>query len=196
MRLFQLITKSLPVVLATTMLALNLTACAPVVVGGAASGGLIAADRRTSGAYIEDEAIELKSEKHMRDQLGDNNHINVTSFNRNVLLTGEAADEAYKKKAETIAKATENVRSITNELAISIPSSIASRSNDVYITSKVKGRMLGENRFPANYVKVVTENSAVYLMGMVTHKEAEDAVEITRGTDGVEKVVKVFEYID
>ena len=173
----------------------GLTGCAPVVAGGAAAGGLMAADRRTSGIYIEDQEIELKAEKRINDKLGDKIHVNVTSFNRNVLLTGEAIDESTKKVAEETAKEVENVRSVTNELAISEASSMSSRSNDAFLTSKVKTRMLTENKFPANYVKVVTENSVVYLMGMVTRKEAEDAVEIARSTDGVQKVVKVFEYV-
>lgn len=187
--------KHTALILILTLLGLNLTACAPAVVGGAAAGGLAAADRRTSGAYLEDEGIEWKALKRIYDALGDNIHINVTSFNRNVLLTGEAADEKTRQQAETIAQNVENVRSVTNALVISAPSSLASRSNDTYLTSKVKANILKENRFPANYVKVVTENGVVYLMGMVTRKEADDAVEIARNTDGVEKVVKVFEYI-
>ncbi|MCX7627221.1 MAG: BON domain-containing protein [Methylophilaceae bacterium] len=173
----------------------GLSGCAPVVAGGAAAGGLMVADRRTSGAYVEDQGIELKAEKRIMEQLGDKIHANVTSFNRNVLITGEAIDEATKKRAEEIVKSVENVRSVTNELIIAGASSLSSRSNDAYLTSKVKARMLAENKFPANVVKVVTENSVVYLMGMVTRKEAEDAVEIARGTEGVQKVVKVFEYI-
>jgi osmotically-inducible protein OsmY len=181
--------------IATALLAGNLTACAPVVVGAAAQGGLIAADRRTSGTYVEDEAIEWKGLKQIGDALGDKIHVNVTSYNRNVLLTGEVIDEAGKQKAESIAKGIENVRTVTNELIIAGASSMSSRGNDSFLTSKVKTRMLTENKFPANYVKVVTENSTVYLMGMVTRKEADEAVEIARGTDGVQKVVKVFEYV-
>ncbi len=181
--------------IAAALLMANLSACAPVAVGAAAEGGLMAADRRTSGAYVEDEAIEWKGLKRVGDALGDKIHINVTSYNRNVLLTGEAIDEASKQKAESIVKDIENVRAVTNELSIAGASSMASRSNDSYLTSKVKTRMLTENKFPANYVKVVTENSTVYLLGMVTRKEADDAVEIARGTDGVQKVVKVFEYV-
>lgn len=181
--------------LAVGILAGNLSACAPVVVGAAAEGGAMAADRRTSGAFVEDEAIEWKGLKQINDALGDKIHVNITSYNRNVLLTGEAIDEASKQKAEGIVKAIENVRTVTNELVIAGVSSLTSRSNDSYLTSKVKTRMLTENKFPVNYVKVVTENSTVYLMGMVTRKEAEDAVEIARGTDGVQKVVKVFEYV-
>ncbi|HWT28149.1 MAG TPA: BON domain-containing protein [Methylophilaceae bacterium] len=178
------------------IMATQLTACLPAVVGGAAAGGMMAADRRTSGIYIEDEGIEIKAEKNIADQLGDKIHVNVTSYNRNVLITGEAEDEATKAKAEAIVKAVDNVRSVTNELAVDMKSTIANRNNDAYVTSKVKARMLKEGRFPANYVKVVTESSVVYLLGLVTHKEAEDAVEIASSTDGVYRVVKVFEYID
>lgn len=174
----------------------TLSGCFPVVAGGAAAGGLAAADRRTSGAYVEDEAIEWKTNNRIKDMLGDKIHINVTSYNRNVLLTGEAIDEDSKTKAETLAKGVENVHLVTNELQISGASALTSRSNDAYLTTKVKSSFLTENRFPANYVKVVTENSVTYLLGIVTHKEADDAVEIARGVDGVQKVVKVFEYIE
>ena len=182
--------------LMAAVIATQLTACFPVVVGGAAAGGLMAADRRTAGAYVDDEAIEIKAERNIDEELGDKIHVNVTSYNRNVLITGEAIDEATKAKAESIAKSVANVRGVTNELAISAASSRMERNNDAYITTKVKARMLTEHRFPVNYVKVVTEASVVYLMGIVTHKEADDAVEIARGTDGVQKVVKVFEYLD
>jgi osmotically-inducible protein OsmY len=174
----------------------QLTACVPVVVGGAAAGGIMVADRRTSGIYIEDQGIEIKAEKNIIEQIGDNIHANITSYNLNVLITGEAIDEGNKVKAEEIVKNIENVKSVTNELVIAGNSSLASRSNDTYITSKVKAKMVTENRFPANYVKIVTENSVVYLMGIVTHKEADDAADIARGVDDVEKVVKVFEYQD
>lgn len=178
------------------ILCTQLTACFPVVAGGVVAGGAMAADRRTSGIYIEDQGIELKTEKALMEQIGDNIHANVTSFNRNVLITGEAFNEESKAKAEAIAKNTDNVRTVTNEVVIGPKSSLGGRSGDSFITSKVKTRMVTENRFPANYVKVVTESSVVYLMGLVTHQEADDAVDIARGVDGVEKVVKVFEYID
>lgn len=177
------------------ILAGNLAGCVPVVAGGAAAGGLMAADRRTSGAYIDDEAIELKASKQINDKLDTRAHADITSFNRNVLITGEAYDENAKQTAESIVKGIENVRSVTNELIVGPQSSMSSRSNDAYLTSKVKAHMVSENKFPANYVKVVTENAVVYLMGMVTRQEADDAVEIARNTDGVEKVVKVFEYV-
>jgi osmotically-inducible protein OsmY len=172
-----------------------LTGCVAVVAGGAAAGGAMVADRRSSGTYVDDEGIEWKALTEINNTLGDKIHVNVTSYNRNVLLTGEAFDEATKNGAESIAKDVQNVRNVTNELAIAPASSLTARSNDSYLTSLVKAKMIKENRFPANYVKVVTENSVVYLMGMVTRKEAEEAVEIARSTDGVRKVVKVFEYV-
>jgi len=178
-------------------MATQLTACFPVVAGGVAATGVMAADRRTSGTYIEDQSIELKAKKNIVDNIGAANiHVNVTSYNRNVLLTGEVINEAAKTKAEAATKAIDNVRTITNELTVDENSKFTERNNDTYITSKVKASMIKENRFPANYVKVVTEAGTVYLMGIVKHKEADDAVEIARSIEGVNKVVKVFEYIE
>jgi osmotically-inducible protein OsmY len=195
MRQFKL--SSTTVLVSAALLATQLSACAPVIVGGAATAGVVAADRRTSGTFLEDQSIELKAKKAIVDNIGAANiDVSVTSFNRNVLLTGEAINEATKAKAETVAKTIENVRNITNEITVAEKSTFTESNNDAYITSKVKTRMLKENRFPANYVKVVTESGTVYLMGLVTKQEAEDAVDIARSTDGVEKVVKVFEYIE
>jgi osmotically-inducible protein OsmY len=174
----------------------QLTACFPLVAGGAAAGGAVAADRRTSGIYVEDENIELKAVKYMETNLGEFAHINVTSYNRNVLLTGEAPDEAAKAKAETYVKSIANVRNVTNEIVVGPKTSISSRSNDTYLTSKVKTKFVTENQFPANYVKIVTENSVVYLLGIVNKTEGDAAAAIASNTDGVEKVVKVFEYIN
>jgi osmotically-inducible protein OsmY len=185
----------LKLILLAVSLTIVLNGCVPVIAGGAAAGGLAAADRRTSGAYVDDEGIEWKTHKEIDNQLRNKVHVNVTSFNRNVLLTGEALDEETKKQAEAIAKEVSNVRNVTNEMQIGLASAVADRSRDSYLTSLVKGKMYKENRFPPNYVKVVTEASVVYLMGMVTRQEAEDAVEIARSIDGVEKVVKVFEYV-
>jgi osmotically-inducible protein OsmY len=179
-----------------TVLVAQLGACVPVVVGGAAAGGAVAADRRTSGIYVEDENIELKAVKFMETTLGENAHVNVTSYNQNVLLTGEVPDEASKAKAEAFVKSIEHVRAITNEIVVGPKSSLSSRSNDTYLTSKVKTKFVTENQFPANYVKIVTENSVVYLLGIVNKTEADAAAEIARNTDGVEKVVKVFEYMN
>lgn len=180
---------------AAIALASQITACVPVIVGGAAAGGVMAADRRTSGTYVEDENIELKATKNIYDALGETSHINITSFKGNVLITGEVPDDSTKTKTGNIVLAIENVKSITNELTVGPKSSISSRANDSYLTSKVKAQFVSENRFQANHVKVVTENSVVYLMGYVTQKEADDAVEIARNTSGVTSVVKVFDYI-
>ena len=156
----------------------------------------MAADRRSSGAYIEDQEIELKASKAIDDSLKANVHANVTSFNRHVLITGEVSNDANKAKAESLVKPIQNVNSINNQLVVGSNTSIGSRSNDAYITSKVKTKFLTENKFPANYVKVVTENGTVFLMGLVTHKEGDDATEIARAVTDVKKVVKDFEYID
>ncbi len=187
---------SLGTLILAVALSTQLTACVPVIVGGAAVGGPMAADRRTSGTYIEDQAIELKASKAIADHLKEKVHANVTSFNRQLLITGEVSDEANKKKAESLVKPIENVLSIHNYLAIGANSSLSNRTNDAYITSKVKANFIKENKFSANYVKVVTESGSVYLLGLVTHKEADDAVEIARSIGGVKTVVKVFEYID
>lgn len=180
----------------STALATQLVACVPAVVGGAAAGGAMAADRRSSGIFVEDENIELKAVKKMETNLGEFSHVNVTSYNRNVLLTGEVPDAAKKSLAESLLKEIANIRQVTNEITIEPKSSLSSRSNDTYITSKVKTQFITENRFPANYVKIVTENSVVYLLGIVTKAEGDAAVEIARNTDGVTKVVKVFEYMN
>lgn len=179
-----------------TILSSQIVACVPAVVGGAAAGGAVAADRRTAGYYVEDENIELKAVKYVETTLGENTHINVTSYNRNVLLTGETPNEATKANAEAFVKSIENVRTITNEITVGPKTDFGSRSNDTYLTTKVKSKFVTENQFPANYVKVVTENSVVYLMGLVTKAEADAAVAIASNTDGVSKVVKVFEYIN
>ena len=185
----------LQLILVAVSLTTALNGCVPVVAGGALAGGLAASDRRTSGAYVDDEGIEWKTNSEINNTLRNKIHVNVTSFNRNVLLTGEAVDEETKQQAESIAKEIPNVRHVTNEITIGLASTMTERSHDALLTSKVKGQMVKENRFPATYVKVITEGSTVYLMGMVTRKEAEDAVDIARSIEGVEKVVKVFEYV-
>lgn len=187
--------KLLSSLFAAVALSTQITACVPVIAGGAAAGGAMAADRRTSGVYVEDENIELKATKKIGDVVTNLSHVNVTSYKGNVLLTGEVVDAATKAAVENTVKVIESVRNVTNELVIGPKSSISSRADDSYITSKVKAQFVTENKFQANYVKVVTENSVVYLMGYVTHAEADAAAEIARNTSGVTKVVKVFEYM-
>ena len=177
-----------------------LSGCALLVATGVATGvgaGVaLSQDRRTSGMYVEDQGIELKSGRLVSENLGKSAHINITSFNRHVLLTGEAPSHSVRQEVERIVKGVENVRSVTNEIAMAPPSSFASRSNDALITSKVKGRFMDGGSFKVNHVKVVTEDSVVYLLGLVNAEEAESAVDIAKSTSGVRKVVKVFEYMN
>lgn len=184
-----------PLIFMLMLLTTQLSGCFTAVVGGAATGGMIAADRRTSGIFVEDEGIELKTSKRLMNYMDASTHINVTSYNRIVLLTGEVPNEAQRSKAEMLTREIENVRNIHNQLTVGFTSSIADRGQDAFTTSKVKTRFISENRFPANLVKVVTEAGTVYLMGIVSQQEADAAVEIARTTEGVIKVVKVFEYI-
>jgi osmotically-inducible protein OsmY len=174
-----------------------LNGCTAMVIGGAAAGGvMVAEDRRTVGTITEDEGIELKASNRIGERFKEAVHINVTSYNRMVLLTGEVPDAATKAEVERIVRGVENVRGVYNELAIAGVSSYAVRSNDAIITSKVKANFIDAGKFNALHVKVVTENSIVYLMGLVTKKEAEEATQIARTTSGVQKVVRIFEYID
>lgn len=184
--------KFLPLLMLAVIPALQ--GCFPVVATGVGAGALMVADRRTSGTYIEDQAIEIKAMNRLNDKFNDTVHVTVTSYNRNVLLTGEAQTEPVKNEVEQVVRTVPNVASVLNEIAIGPLTPFSSHSNDTYVTSKVKGRMIEANKFPANQVKVVTENGVVYLLGIVTRQEADEAVEIARTTSGVKKVVKVFEY--
>lgn len=172
-----------------------LAGCFGAVAVGAGAGVLVLTDRRVSETYLADEAIELRASNRISEKLGDTAHVNVTSYNRMVLLTGEVPNAAAKAEAEKIATSVPNVRAISNELAIAGISSFSGRSNDSYLTSKVKARFVDANKFSANHVKVVTEAGVVFLLGMVTQGEADAAVEIARTTGGVLKVVRVFEII-
>jgi osmotically-inducible protein OsmY len=173
-----------------------LSACAPLIVGGAVLGGtLMATDRRTSGTQIEDEAIELKSMNRIRELLGDRGHASATSYNRMVLLTGQVPSEADKTAIEQSVQQVQNVRSTVNELQVAGATSLTSRSNDTILTSKVKASLLDAKDLSAKAIKVVTERGVVYLMGRVTEREAKRAVEIARGVGGVQKVVRVFDVI-
>ena len=169
--------------------------CVPVMIAGAAGGAaMVATDRRTAGAQVDDEAIELKIVTRANELYGDRIHLNVTSFNGVVLLTGEAPDQGAWASLGNLAKGTEKVRVVHNELVVAPPSELGSRSNDTYITSKVKTRMIEAAKFPPNAVKVVTERGVVYLMGIVSRAEGQAAGEIAATTEGVQRVVKVFEY--
>ena len=176
--------------------ATTLSACAPLLIGGAMFGGsLMAVDRRTSGAQVEDQTIELKSLNRVKEVIGGAGHVNITSYNRQVLLTGEVPAEADKAAIEQAIGRTENLRSIVNEMAVMAPSSISGRSNDTLLTSKVKASLVDAKDIISTAVKVVTERSVVYLMGRVTEREANRATEVARGVAGVDKVVRVFEVV-
>lgn len=174
---------------------LSLQGCVGLMVGGAVVGTLAATDRRTLGAQTEDKTIAFKGEARIPKVVGDNAHVNVTSFNRKILLTGEVPNEAAKSSAQQEAAAIEGVQSVVNELSVAGASSFTSRSNDAVITGKVKASFVDEKNLSANSIKVVTERGVVYLMGRVTQGEGNLAAEIARGVSGVSKVVKVFEYI-
>jgi osmotically-inducible protein OsmY len=175
--------------------AASLSACVPLVVGGAVAGTVAASDRRTFGAQTEDKAIAVKADLKMPNIVGDAGHVNVNSFNRRVLITGEVRDQAMKAAVEREVRNIEGVVLVVNELEIAGPASYTSRSNDALITTKVKASLVDAKDISANSFKVVTERGAVYLMGRVTQREATQAAEIARGVNGVNKVVKVFEYI-
>jgi osmotically-inducible protein OsmY len=177
------------------LLVVPLAACAPVLIGAAAGGAYTSLeDRRTAGGQIDDEGIELRVGNRISDRFGDRVHVSVTSFNRSVLLTGEVPDPQSRDEAERIARAVPGVQGVSNELEIAGVSSLGARTNDAFITSKVKARFLDARKFNPLHVKVVTEAGVVYLLGVVTEQEADEAVELARTMSGVRKVVKIFEY--
>jgi osmotically-inducible protein OsmY len=172
---------------------LLLSGCPAAIVGAGALTYGVAEDRRTSGTMIDDDNIETRVSRGVRERYGENTHVNVTSFNRSVLLTGEVPEDARKTEIEKLAQGAGNVRNVTNELQLGAPSSLSARANDSYITTKVKGRLLDANKVNPIHVKVVTEAGVVYLMGIVTDQEANDAVDVARNTGGVVKVVRIFD---
>lgn len=173
----------------------SLSACAPLIVGGAVMTGVVASDRRTTGTVVEDESIEIKVASAVRKEMGERIHLNVTSFNRQVLLTGEVRAAADKERAEKLAQSQENVNSVVNDLAVMPVSSLTQRSKDTVITGQVKAAFLDAKDMQVNAIKVVTERGVVYLMGRVTSREAKRATDIARSIGGVTKVVRVFEEI-
>ena len=176
----------------------QLQGCAAVVVGGAAATGTaVALDRRTAGVFVGDQEIELRAQSRLSEALPKNTgNISTTSYNRQVLLTGQVVDETTRTRAGEIVKGVPDVRTAYNELSVSGATSLTSDANDTAITSKVKARMLRDEKVPATKIKIVTEATIVYLMGLVTQDEAKIATEIARTTSGVTKVVTLFEYIN
>lgn len=184
---------ALPLILAALLP--SLTGCFPVVATGVGAGVLMISDRRPSETYLADEGIEIRSSNRISEKFGDKVHVNITSYNRTVLLTGEVPDGAAKSEIEKIVTGVPNVKAIVNELSTAGKSTLGARSNDSYVTTKIKGRFIDANKFSPNHVKVVTEGGTAYLMGLVTQREADAAVEVARTTSGVLKVVRVMELI-
>ena len=188
--------RSLAIVLGLTVLG-NLSGCIAVLAGGAVGGALSASDRRTFGSQTEDASIELKGANRINGVFGDTVHIDVNSYNRKVLLTGEVKDDATRAKVENEIKGLENVISVVNEIQVSLfLSSFSSRSSDAYISTKVRAALVGTADIYSSSFKVVTEAGVAYLMGRVSQREGNTAADAVRGVSGVRKVVKVFEYID
>lgn len=174
----------------------TLSACAPLVVGGAAVGALVAVDRRTSGAQLDDQGIELRSNNRLKDELGDARaRVAVTSYNRRVLLTGEAASEAVKTQITQIVSAVPNVREVINELGVTNSPTLKERATDTLITGRLKASLVDAKDLAASAFKVVTERGTVYLMGRVTQREADRATDLARNIPGVSRVVRTFEII-
>lgn len=178
-----------------TLLSGSLTACFPLVMGGVAGGALVATDRRTSGAQLEDEGIELRATSRIRSNVGERVHVNLTSYNRQVLLTGEVPNAQDKQLVEQIVARVENVNSVVNELGVMGSSSLTQRSSDTLVTGRVKAMLVDARDLSSNAFKVVTERGTTYLMGRVTQREADRATEVVRSTPGVQKVIRIFEII-
>ena len=185
-----------PFVAAAIAAATLLAGCAPLIVGGAVVGAMVATDRRTSGSQVDDEVIELKAKGRMGEAFPDDRvRINTTSYNRMVLLTGEVPSEADKTTAEQVVARIDNVLSVVNELSVGPPNTFGERTKAAFITTKVKASLVDAKDLFANSIKVVTHRGVVYLMGRVTEREATRATEIARGVSGVVKVVRVFEIL-
>ncbi len=172
-----------------------LSGCAAAIVGGAVAGGMVATDRRTAAAQLEDENIELRAVNNLSATFGERAHLNVTSYNAVVLLTGEVPTDQDKLLAEQIVSRVANVRSIVNDLAVMPNTTMTQRSSDSLITGQVKASMVDTTDLFANSFKVVTERGVVYLMGRVTQREADRATEIARSVSGVKRVVRVLEIV-
>jgi osmotically-inducible protein OsmY len=181
--------------IAVLTLSLGLSACTPLMLGGMVGGAMIASDRRTTGIQVEDEGIELRSASARDANFGNKEHVNFTSYNRQVLITGEVSSDRVRQQVEQMVGSVENVRLVANELAVGPASTFGDRSNDVLLVAKVKAAMVDSEDVFATVYKVVAERGTVYLMGRVTQREANRATEVVRSVNGVKRVVKVFEYI-
>lgn len=175
--------------------ALQLAACAPLMFGGVLGGAMVASDRRSAGIQLEDETIEQRSSTAIRENFGTKEHINITSYNRQVLITGEVSNDTVRVQVEQLIGRVQNVRAVVNELVVGPVSSTSERASDALLVAKVKASMVDTEDVFANVFKVVGERGTVYLMGRVTQREAKRATDVVRGVSGVKRVVRVFEYI-
>ena len=175
--------------------AVQLAACAPLMFGGVIGGAMVASDRRTAGIQLEDEGIEQRSASAIRENFGAKEHVNITSYNRQVLITGEVSSDTVRSQVEQLIGRVQNVRAVVNELVVGPASSTGDRASDVVLVAKVKASMVDSEDVFANVYKVVAERGTIYLMGRVTQREAKRATDVVRGVSGVKRVVRVFEYI-
>jgi osmotically-inducible protein OsmY len=187
--------RTITLAVSAVVAAATLGGCVALAVGGAVGTAMVVTDRRTAGVQLEDQNIELKSLTRIREAVADRGHVNTTSFNRMVLITGEVPAEADRVAVEQAIARIENVRSTVNDLAVMGPSSLTARSNDTILTSKVKATYVDAKDLQSGAIKVVTERGTVYLLGRVTEREATRAAELARGISGVQKVVRVFEIL-
>ena len=193
MKIFNKSTASL---LATLVMCLGLASCAaPLLFGGVIGGAMVASDRRSAGIQLEDETIEQRSATAMRENFGSKEHVNITSYNRQVLITGEVSNDTVRRQVESLVSRVENVRAVVNELAIGAASSTSERASDVLLVAKVKASLVDTEDVFANVFKIVAERGTVYMMGRVTQNEAKRATDVVRGVSGVKRVVRVLEYI-
>jgi len=186
------------IALSVALLLTQLQGCVGVVAAGGGAGAAVAADRRSAGTIVDDTAIELKAGNAIfaDDDLGKKAHINITSYNYVLLLTGETPTAAMRDRAVDIARHVDKVRKVYNEIVVATPTTVKSRSTDAWITAQIKTKLIGEKNVSAANVKVVTENRTVYLLGIVSHSEAKAATDVARYVKGVARVVALFEYLD
>ena len=175
--------------------ACTLTACFPVIMGGAMMGGMVATDRRTTGAVVEDQGIELRAQSRIRENVGDRAHVSVVSYNRQVLLTGEVPSAQDKQLVEQIVSRVDNVSNIVNDLAVLGKSTLPQRSSDALVTGRVKAALLDSKDLFANAFKITTERGSTYVMGRVTQRESKRATEVISAVPGVQRVVRLLEII-
>ena len=192
----KILNKSTASLLSTLVMCLGLASCAaPLMFGGVLGTAMVASDRRSTGIQVEDEGIEQRSATAIRENFGSKEHISITSYNRQVLITGEVSNDTVRRQVESLIGRVENVRAVVNELAIGPASSMGDRTSDTLLVGKVKAAMVDSEDVFANVFKVVGERGTIYLMGRVTQREGQRATDVVRGVSGVKRVVRVFEYI-